>query len=361
MIYVILLILAVTLFGVIKPKKFQVFWAAFLLVIMMLLVGMRDKTVGSDSQNYIYRFSFVSDLDLEGLLEGLYYEPLFQATVNFVHLFTKEYGWWFLLMSFLCFFPVGIGICKYSKLPLLSVLIYMVSTIHLFPETLNIMRQSVSISCLLLSYLLYINDKKMATLLLFFVALGFHFSCLIVLPFYFVCKYELNKSAISKFLIITFCLGFFSSKFLSVDNITNLFNDFEGVLGNGVEKFGNYSDGKALNAFGLIATMLPINILCQLLIPSNSDDKEYKYLFNFYFIGTMMSNIIYCAVPYGFRFSYNFFVVESILFANKYNKDKRLQYFLVFLIFYYLYYLYEMGISERPNMIIPYRVNNFFF
>ena len=129
MIYVVLLVIAIGLFLGVKQRKSQVIWSVVLLTIMMLIVGMRDETVGVDSPQYAYRFTLITDL------EGLIYEPLYQATVNFINGFTNEYGWWFLFMSFITYLPLGIAICYYSKMPLLSVLIYMISLVHLFLKT----------------------------------------------------------------------------------------------------------------------------------------------------------------------------------------------------------------------------------
>ena len=355
MVYVLLAIFALLLFLTVKPRKQQVVWSVILLVFMMFLVGMRNETVGVDSLQYTYRFSLDYDL------EGLFYEPLYQLSVIFVSSFTNEYGWWFLLMSFITFLPLGIAICGYSKMPLLSVLIYMVSTIHLFPENMNIMRQSVAISCLLLSYLTFINKHRIVALLLFIIAFGFHFSSLIVLPFYFLNKVYIKKPIILFSLASTFIIGFFSSRLLSVDLIGHLFPQLGGAAEVGLEKLSNnYGDKTALNAFGLIATMLPINLLCVFLIPSKNDEESYNYLFNFFFVGTIISNIIYCAIPFGFRFSYPFFVVESILFAYKYKTNKLLRIYLIFIIILFFEYLIQLSLSDRPNMIIPYKFNELF-
>lgn len=354
MIYIILLFVALFLFWNVKKRNIQIWYSAFLLVFMMLLVGMRDETIGVDSPQYVMRFSYIYDI------KDIIYEPLYQLSVNFVNIFTDKYGWWFLLLSFITFVSIGLVICKYSKLPLLSVIVYMASTIHLFPETMNVMRQSVAIAFLLVSYFEYINRQKIVAFLLFFCAVGFHFSSIIVFPFYFLNSYNFSKRIVVFTLIITFFFGFVSPNFISVDLITNIFSNAEGMVELGLDRFSGYRDKTGLNALGLISAMFPLNVLCFLLIPSENDDKSYKYLFNFFFAGVIISNLIYCAVPFGFRYSYPFFIVESVLFANKYYKEKRLKYYFVFFVLYYLLYLYSLSISEKPNMIIPYKLNVIF-
>lgn len=355
MIYILLLFIALLLFITIKKQEKQIVLSIALLVFMMLLVGLRDESVGVDSPQYAYRYSLTYNF------ESISYEPLYQVSVDFVNLFTDQYGWWFLAMSLITFLPIGIAICRYSKLPLLSVLIYMASSVHLFPETMNIMRQSVALGLLLLSYLTFFKKQRVATLFLFLGAVGFHFSSIIVLPFYFICKKEFNNSFVITSLIITFVLGFFSKSFISVDTLSSLLPDGMDVIAEeGMEKLAAYKNSYSLNAFGFISTMLPLNVLCFLLMPSENEDKLYKYMFNIFFIGLLISNIIYCAIPFGFRYSYPFFVVESLLFANKYKSNRLLQIFLIFLIFYYLLYLYQLSNSGRPNMIMPYKMNNIF-
>jgi hypothetical protein len=325
----------------------------------MLITGMRDESIGVDSPQYANRFSFVYDISWGDLTSM--YEPIYQLTVNFVNSFTSKYGWWFLLMSVITFTPIAIAICSYSKIPLLSVLVYMVSTVHLFPETMNIMRQSVAISFLLLSYIFFSKNKKLLSGVLFLVAFGFHFSSVIVIPFYFLCKINIKRKYVISALILTFIIGIIGLSVISSNFISNIFFNLGGNFETGIDKFNNQSDIRMLNIYGVIMSLLPINILCYLLLPSQSDDKTYKYLFNIFFCGVIISNLLYSSVSFGFRYSYPFFVVESLLFANKYKTEKRLKPYLVFIVLFYCFYLWQFSVSDVPNMIIPYSFNKMFF
>lgn len=353
MLYFALLVLCIFAYEITKgkPKK-QKMYALLFLFFLMLLVGVRDPSVGVDSERYAEKLTFVRDLTFES------YEPLFQLSINFVNATWGTVLAWFLYLSFLAYFLYALAILKYSLNPMLSVLIFMVSFIHLFPDTMNNLRQGIAIMLLLLSYLTAANRKFWLCVPLFILAAGFHMSSFFALPFFFISFYNLSKSSIVSCLITSFTIGLVLSEFLDLGPIMSQLSFTSEVFMEGLDKFSGYTEGKrVLNLFGFLSVMAPLNVLCYLLIPTDSDDKSYKYLFNFYFWGIIIGNLIAGTISYGSRYMVIFLVVESVLFAYKYKKVKALKPFLFIMILLYCIYLIEIANKPEEGMIIPYKIN----
>ena len=202
------------------------------------------------------------------------------------------------------------------------------------------------------------HKKYIVAAVLFLIALGFHMSSLLVLPFFFLAFWNPKKMQIISILIITFIVGFISSSLFDVESLIPNLSVASGVLMEGLDKLSNYSDSeRVLNWAGLITVLTPLNLLCVLLIPSESDEKSYKYLFNFYFWGVVLGNLIFGTIPFGARYVVLFLIVESILFAYKYKRNKLLKPYLVLLVLMYCYYLVVIANRNEPGMIIPYTIN----
>ena len=132
MIYFVLLFFCLVAYLVSKKSsKAQKFFAIIFLFTMMLIVGMRDSSVGVDSERYADKVNFVRDVSFTS------YEPLFQLSINFVNANWGTVLAWFMFISLLTYSFYSISVFRYSTNPILTVLIFMVSMIHFFPDTPN--------------------------------------------------------------------------------------------------------------------------------------------------------------------------------------------------------------------------------
>lgn len=353
MIYFVLLILCIIAYEQSKGKRrLQKIYSLLLVAFMMLLVGVRDPSVGVDSERYADCLTFVEDLDFQT------YEPLFQLSINFVNETWGTVLAWFLYISFLTFFFYALAILQYSVNPMLSVLVFMVSFLHFFPDTMNNLRQGIAIMILLVTYLMAANKHYWLCFPLFIIAAGFHMSTFFTLPFIFINFYNFSRNKILTSLIISFIIGLVLSQFININSLISQFSFTSEVFMKGLDKFSFYSEGtRVLNLFGYISVMIPLNVLCYLLIPTDSDEKQYKYLFNFYFWGVVIGNLVSGTLSYSARYMVLFLVVESILFAYKYKEVKALKPFLIFMIIAYCIYLITIAHHPEDGMIIPYKIN----
>ncbi len=353
MIYFILLILCYLAFQVSKRnRKQQTLFAVFFLVSMMLLVGARDISIGVDSERYAEDIAYVKEITT------ITYEPLYQMCINFTNELGGSVLVFFMLLSILTYSLYSISVIKFSKNPILSVLIFMVSFAHFFPETMNNLRQSVAIMVLLLSYIMMSRNHFLGAALLFVLAIGFHMSSLIMLPFYFIAFQPNLYKYVGPVLLSTFILGLISMNLFSAHTMASYFSFTSEIMMTGIDKFSGYTgDAHTLTAFGMITSILPLNIQCFLLRPSLDDSKEYKRLFNFYFLGCVVGNLIAGSIPFVMRFMYMFLIVESLIITYKYPRSKSLKLYLIITMIFYCVYLLGFWLSGEKGMIIPYKLN----
>lgn len=354
MVYFFLLVSCILAFIISKNNvKSQKTLAFIFLSVMMVLVGIRDPTVGVDSERYAAKLYFAKDVTMDS------YEPLFQLSINFVNETWGTVLAWFLYLSFLAYFFYTISVLRYSVNPILSVLVFMVSFTHVFPDTMNNLRQGISIMILLLAYLTFSERKWIPGVILFLAAAGFHMSTWFTLPFLIWGYYLfLSPQKITVTLVVTFIIGLIGVRLVNISSVFQNISLASGVFMEGVDKFSGYTEGSyVLNWAGQIMVMLPMNILCYLLIPDDSDERSYKYLFNIYFFGIVLGNLLAGTVSFAMRYLVLFLVVESIIVAYKYRTTPRLKPFLCFMILFYCIYLIGIANKTEPGMIIPYKIN----
>ena len=353
MLYFVLLFLCVIAYLASRRNpKSQKILAVLFLSAMMLIVGMRDTSVGVDSERYADKLEYVRDVSLSS------YEPLFQLSINIINANWGTVLAWFMYFSLLTYSLYTISVLKYSTNPILTVLIFMVSIMHFFPDTMNNLRQGISMMFLLLSYLYAAERKYLITIPLFLLALGFHMSALMVLPFYFINYHDFSKKTITLVLSFSFFFGLIAQDWFDASSLFSGLSFASETLMEGYDRFSDYTSGnRVLNAAGMLSFMTPANILCFLLIPQDNDEKTYKYLFNFYFWGIVIGNLVLRTISFGIRFMVLFVIVESLLVTYKYKENIIIRYSVAFMVILYCVYLIGISNNHQPGMIIPYIIN----
>lgn len=148
---------------------------------LALLAGFRDFGVGTDTEFYSDAY-FKAALKSSGFVDLLTSEYEIRVQ-NKGYLVLNYIGTFFLDDIFIAWFLTELLIltCTYVAVlkmkKMYDLRIYLFSIIYLFAfynVSLNIMRQMCALSILLLSYVYYLEKKRIATLLLFFIAISFH-------------------------------------------------------------------------------------------------------------------------------------------------------------------------------------------
>lgn len=196
--YILLIIVLAVLCAYGRSK-----WALLLAFIMLLVIGgMRDVSVGTDSKNYMEYFEqFLNDPT------NLYHtnEPLY-LLLQFIAMFA---GWGYgglqfmsmLIMLSALFFVIY----KWSVNPVYSVLCYVL--LYFFFYSFNTTRQFLAIPFVLLSYYNLINKRWLYYFLCVLAAAMFHYVavvCLLAVPLYYL---NLRRDIWIILLVGTFLIG----------------------------------------------------------------------------------------------------------------------------------------------------------
>lgn len=173
---------------------------AFLLFTQLAMVsGFRHRSIYNDSEPYA---SFFEDkLKDDRLIDkNERFEPGFQIYTGLIarHI-SNSYVGYFIISALII---VGIFIrfmYKYSGNVWLSV--FLALTSGFFVSYVCLMRQAIAVAIWLLAVECMLNNKKIWTFICIALAISFHFSAIILLPFYFVRKLSLSKRNVYLFLL----------------------------------------------------------------------------------------------------------------------------------------------------------------
>ncbi len=180
-IYILMLIISLffAYFASKKEKKdiFYIF-LAFMSCVPFFLVAALRYDVGTD---YMYRyvsdyFTLFNGGDVNNLEFGF-------KIIDYISLEFNNFYIIFIISSALIYYFIFYCIFKYSKNPVLSILIFFLGTFYFV--SLNMVRQYISISLILLGYTHYIHNKKyLLFILLFFVAFLMHTISIVFIPIF---------------------------------------------------------------------------------------------------------------------------------------------------------------------------------
>lgn len=166
--------------SVTMQRKKIFLWFSFLW--MFMLSGLRDISVGTDTETYITLFKYIDSYNFSGSR----YEKGFLYFLKAVHSISQSPSFLFFIVSGICVGTVCLLIYRYSKSPLLSVLLYITLKYYFFQMTG--MRQALAIAFIGLAFL---NVDKIQTkwlivksILFIIIACSIHsMSIVAVIPF----------------------------------------------------------------------------------------------------------------------------------------------------------------------------------
>lgn len=201
-----------------KSKKIIYFFSMSLL---FFISAFREKNIGTDLSRYIPRFQIISNThwnNLPRLSEYWSFEYSFTYLCKILSLFTKDYRIFLIFTSLVIIIGFYIFILKLSKMPLVSIFIFV--TYGYWGNSMNIIRQSMAMSFLVCSYVYIIDKKNIKALLLILLASCIQVTSLFFIFILFFSKFKFDKIAfaftslisIIFFIIPKNILSFFISK-----------------------------------------------------------------------------------------------------------------------------------------------------
>lgn len=317
-----------------KSKKFK--YTYLVLIFMILIPGLRDISVGLDTQqyNYIYDKYSTSFFDSETRLEQGYL-----ILNKLVHDVFDSFIWMQVITSSLFIIPLYWLSSKYSSKVWLSLMLFVVYIFYYM--CFNEMRQSIAMgmSCIAFFYLVQSDWKKY----LIFVCIScfFHHTAAVLFPLFILGYIDKFKVWYVVLFVIGFCV---TTAFLS------LFFSFIGSL----QTISYENDGTA-GGWGVIAIQVLILLLA--IYKRNSLLKDKHNLYAFYYIACAVVIFPIChTTPVMFRLEQYFWLPMVILIPNILSsyKNRIIQKIGIFsfLIIGY-FFLFVQTFSER-NQILPY-------
>lgn len=311
------------------------------------MTGIRHETVGTDTTAYIE--ALTKNISIAKDTEFLF--NLIPKIISYPHLCL-------FIIAALTYIPLFFVIRKETDYAMIAVLMYMVSSVKFFPESFNIIRQSLATSFILVQFVDWGHGKKLRGTIWGLIAIFLHNSSIITFPFLLLRKIQFRFWFVVIGIGATFFMGLFQ-----------VLNEFIGAtLGNGLNTSNEVvtaylaymTDGTTFNTNYILTNTLPLSIMCLLTYPTSKKSRPIDmFYFNIMFVTTLIANIAIPATQFGFRLVFSLYIVQILVMANAFrykNKMGRelLGIFLFFLCLLYIHYLYGLNNSDI-NTIIPYK------
>lgn len=353
LIYIFLLFLTVLCCIYSGNSKLKNTYCAFiLLMIFAFLCGLRGINCGTDNINYL------------GIFNTQHHQAEYEYGFIWSYKLIKNFNFWLFLYSFFTYTILFFQLKKECRFICLGVLLYLVSTTRFFPESFNIIRQSLAASLLLWSFIAWNKNEKTQAFVALILATLFHTSTLIALPFYLLKYVKISYSISVMGLCITAILGMshLINEVLQIFVLGMSVYDGSDATMDMVNKYASYgNDTSYSTAKAMLTNTIPITIMALLTYPKSSIRYEkYGFYYNVFAITTMIGNIFIPSMVYGFRLVFSLQIVQILVFplAYQYSNKIRRQYLvalivLISLIFiYYLYLIPNAGVRT----IVPYKM-----
>jgi hypothetical protein len=328
-------------------KKVKLIKYGILLVGIFLIIicGFRFHT-GYDYGSYEYLFHVISDNKLWFSIE-----PSFGALI----LFFNKYGTFRLLILTIAIISISIKIIffyKESDAPFLSILLYF-STVFISTDFGQI-RQGIATSFALIA-INAIYDKKFIQFILFaIVAISFHYSAIIVVPFYFIIHKPIFEE---KFIYLFFFSLFFSFIFVPFLNvIVNVLH-----IPYITAKFYEYESNDSSIITLFLIGIMKFTIIFFYYLNKNKllKNRKQQFFLTLYIWGYLLSLLSRQIADISSRGTGYFDFIELILIANmvKVIKPKERFIFCILLIMYVGFSLYRNIMAVSPRLFIPYIID----
>ena len=275
------------------------------LIVFVLISGLRGFECGGDLNNYIPLFKDIVKYPSEDIFTHYdKYGISFKLIVKIGSLFSKNITWILFIISFINLSIPLYFIYKYSKIPWLSVILYVALTYY--TNTFNSVRSSMALAIGMLGIIYLLKNKKKAAFIWFIIAFEIHKTIFpIFLSFYLV---KIQPSFWKITISITSCI--ILAKVLSLSGLApllNAYNEMNNYTGRNDADLGG-------GGYGLLLLDIIITYGCYYL------NKNRTSSINDFMISIMcMATCIQAFAPvYSLltRISYFFTIYSIILIPN---------------------------------------------
>lgn len=310
---------------------------AFLSALPLILVAGLRYDVGKD---YMYTYAPYFQ-KIAGMVSYEKLEWLYHGINVFVHRFSDDYMWVFLICAviFICF--VYLSILRDSPYPALSVFLLIGTTYYFI--FLNTMRQMLGVSLCLFSLRFAHKRQLLPFLLCVFIATGFHNSCLVFALFYPIACYKFNR----KWIVGITVAVVFVAEFLA-DKINEI------VMSTAYSEYIGSRFDKGEQGFVVLAINL---LLLAFIAVMKKNDKKYQMYLNLQMIATWLAILTGKVVLMNrLRWLFGLPIIISLPIAIRTieKKEYRVLAYVCIVILYVIYTQYTIGFMNG-NTVLPYQ------
>ncbi|MBR5717338.1 MAG: EpsG family protein [Bacteroidales bacterium] len=374
-----------------KKYMFLIGWIA-----IILFVGLRDMTVGTDTDDYLQSFHHPET----GYGENGSTDPGFQLYLYLTHYLFFDSGTLFLLVS--CLIGLGgIGHCIWhnSKQPVMSLMAFIsfsTSTVFFF-HSLSAVRQSIAEGLFLMALSLYLGttreEHRLLTLrtegkdvtkeeeedimesrnrglsiLLFIIAASFHGSALAMLPIVLAAPLlkNVNRWIWSALIVGSYLISAFSPISVS-DLVFMVFSVFGRGSDSYLSRYGSYSNfeqGEVTNTGILNPDLWPFALLAIIIVWRCDKVRLQSQWTILFLLSVVFNNLFSDNIIWGRLFIY-LSLLSIVVVPNAIEQSKSWIYrggftlFAIYFIVRAVKILFAQWLVPQGNIVAPYQFTNF--
>ncbi len=303
---------------------------------IIILQGLRSFSVGVDLQSYELYFYQNSQINIIDIIKIYKTECLFHIMNRLIFLLGGNFRVVLFVTSIIIFVPLALIIKKYSKMPYISLLLFVL--LGFFAFSLSGLRQTAAIGITIIAFI-FIKKKKILPFIIFvFIATLFHNSAVIFFLAYPIYNFKLTKNNVVW--LILFAIPIFIFRKQIVVNLGKLYNDYYEVV-----------ETKAYN----FLLMLIAFFIASIIILIRNEKKETFGLINFLFASVVIQFFVgYSQVVMRFNYYYIIYLIflipELILNIERYSYRIAFSSFIIG----FLGLQFFMQIKNNVMQIYPY-------
>lgn len=330
-------------------KKGKNLSLALPLISLILLLGLRDASVGVDLERYInYYSSFeiysLSQVNLLNLFSNI--EPGYIAYLCILKILNIGSLGYVFVSSSIILLAFSNFIKNYSSNVLYSFFLFI--TLGMMATSMSTIRQMLAASFFLMSFPFFLNQQYVKTLFLVIIAVLFHYSAIIVFPLLFLFKRSTK---------LIFIIGvIFTSIFIFAPNfISNLFFN---ISDSSTEYLYN-------NQLNILVVMVYITIYLFIYISFRNQKldkeniKEHKFMLLMAGFVVVISMLSYFIGSIFMRFLFYFSPSLLILIPKAFEEHNKLTKIFLFVFSTLLFIIYfVVAASDGILQIDEYKINN---
>lgn len=196
-------------------KKYDKIFFLFLSILIIGIIAFREKNIGMDTMNYIYYFNnpYRGYTDGRSIDEM---EPAYTSLNLILRNISSNKYFFIFTTSLLSIIPIITGIFRYSKNRTLSLFLLLTAGTNscFIVFYFSMIRQTLAISCLYIAIYILLKNQgyfKKRCIIWLTLAVLFHFSSIVAIPFFFFYKINIKRYLWISLIASSIILGVFAN------------------------------------------------------------------------------------------------------------------------------------------------------